>query len=110
MHPGKPVKEQFVGMLSFENFVSAVSNSAKNNAGHNSQQQIDVLEKEEVEFINRGNKIIVMSCKGQKQFRKKETNEAQYNSQEANQEPSQHNILYEKAKAFNQYQWNGFLS
>ena len=40
---------------------------------------------------------------------KKETNEAQSNSQEANQEPSQHNILLEKAQTFNQYLWNGFL-
>jgi hypothetical protein len=51
-HPGKPVRERIVGMLSFDNFVSKVSNSANNNAGHNSQQieqQIDVLEEEEVE-------------------------------------------------------------
>ena len=51
-HPGKPVREKIVEMLSFDNFVSKVSNSANNNVGHNSQhieQQIDVLEEEEVE-------------------------------------------------------------
>ena len=46
------MKEKIVGILSFEYFVYKVSNSAINNAGHNSQnieQQIDVLEEEEVE-------------------------------------------------------------
>ena len=42
------MKETIVGILSFENFVYKVSNSAINNAGHNSQN-IDVLEEEEVE-------------------------------------------------------------
>ena len=46
------MKENIIGMLSFENLVSKVSNFANNIAGHNSQQieqQIDVLEEEEVE-------------------------------------------------------------
>ena len=41
-------------MLSFQNFVSKVSNSAYNNAGQNSQQieqQIECLEEEEVKEI-----------------------------------------------------------
>ena len=58
----------------FECF-SLNKNFSNNNAGHNSkqiEQQIDVLEEEEVEetvtletiYVYRGNKIIVMSCKG----------------------------------------------
>ena len=45
------MRGKIVGMLSFENYVSKVSNSANNNVGHNSQhieQQIDFLEEEEV--------------------------------------------------------------
>ena len=46
------MRGKIVGMLSFENYVSKVSNSANNNVGHNSQhieQQIDDLEEEEVD-------------------------------------------------------------